>query len=92
MFFLRTLFFFFFFFARPLSPLVHTPDAHVLSVKGAARPRQVRATPGVDEYLCLQAVHALATAISSSSRSDEQLGEAAIGQGGSLFLVYFLAD
>ncbi|CAM9770873.1 unnamed protein product, partial [Ectocarpus sp. 13 AM-2016] len=44
---------------------------------------------GVDEYLCLQAVHALATAISngnSSSGGDTQLGDAAGEQGvGRLF-------
>ncbi|CAM9181976.1 unnamed protein product [Scytosiphon promiscuus] len=41
-----------------------------------------RQSLGADEYLCLQAVHALATAISNSSKSgDMELGEAAGGQG-----------
>lgn len=53
------------------------------------RPREVCPTPGVDEYLCLQAVHALATAISSNSRSDEQLGETSVGQGAAVFGRFF---
>lgn len=41
-----------------------------------------RQSLGADEYLCLQAVHALATAISNGSKGgDAQLGEAAGGQG-----------
>lgn len=41
-----------------------------------------RQSLGADEYLCLQAVHALATAISNSSKGgDVELGEAAGGQG-----------
>lgn len=48
--------------------------------RGLVLPHQM--TLGADEYLCLQAVHALTTAVSNSSRGgDMPLGEAAGGQG-----------
>lgn len=37
--------------------------------------------PGDDEYLCLQAVHALATALYNNSGGDAPLAEAAGAQG-----------